>query len=100
MFESLSTTSLSVCRALVLHICPQLAAAISTPTTDETIHLPAEAMQLANSLLRGRGGDIEPEYISTVTASVLDALHRTDDMDAIQVGLQTFANMLRRETDE
>lgn len=57
-------------------------------------------MQLANSLLRGRGGDIEPEYISTVTASVLDALHRTDDMDAIQVGLQTFANVLRRETDE
>lgn len=85
MYESLSTTSPQVCRALVLHICPKLAEAIATPTTDETVHLPAEAMQLANALLRGRGGDIEPELVASVTASILDVLDRTDDMDSIQV---------------
>ena len=85
MIESLSTTSPQVCRALVLHLCPKLAEAIATPTTDETVHIPAEAIQLANALLRGRGSDIEPELVGSVTAAVLDVLDRTDDMDSIQV---------------
>jgi len=85
MVESLSTTSSQICRALVLHLCPKLAEAIATPTTDETVHVPAEAIQLANALLRGRGGDIEPELVGSVTASVLNVLDKTDDMDAIQV---------------
>lgn len=85
MVESLSTTSPQVCRALVLHLCPKLAEAIATPTTDETVHIPAEAIQLGNALLRGRGSDIEPELVGSVTSAVLDVLDRTDDMDAIQV---------------
>lgn len=66
-------------------IAPRLAAVIDTPTTSETIHLPGEAIQLANSMIRTRGGPIENEYVSTVSVAVMKCLVRTDDMDVIQV---------------
>jgi hypothetical protein len=72
--------------ALTHTIAPRLAAVIDTPPTSETIHLPGEAVQLANSMIRTRGGPIEDEFVSTVSVAVMKCLVRTDDMDVIQVG--------------
>jgi hypothetical protein len=72
--------------ALTHTIAPRLAAVIDTPPTSETIHLPGEAVQLANSMTRTRGGPIEDEFVSTVSVAVMKCLVRTDDMDVIQVG--------------
>ena len=62
-----------------------LAQAISMPVGDSTVHLPGEAVQLANSLLRGRNGPIERELVATVSVAVMVCLGETDDMDVIQV---------------
>jgi hypothetical protein len=71
--------------ALVHALAPKLEAAITTPVTDETIHIPGEAVQLANSLLRSRAGPIEAELVGTVSGGVVRLLKGTDDMDVIQV---------------
>ena len=87
LYESIAgLPSPEVVRHLVLHVSPRLAAAISTPTTEETLHLPGEALQLANALIRNRGGSFEPELVATITSAVLLLLQSTDDMDVIQVG--------------
>ncbi|KAK1923454.1 armadillo-type protein [Papiliotrema laurentii] len=97
LFESLTTFSPEACRALVLHIAPKLAAAISTPTTDETVHLPGEAIQLANALIRARGEGIEAELVATVTAAILDILQTSDDMDVIQHGVVHLTFLVRKD---
>nr|XP_019009559.1 uncharacterized protein I206_06208 [Kwoniella pini CBS 10737]OCF48340.1 hypothetical protein I206_06208 [Kwoniella pini CBS 10737] len=85
-FESLaSLPDPTVAPALVRLIGPKLAEAISTPVDDDTVHIPGEAVQLANSLIRTRGGPLEPELIGSVTVAVMGVLRTTDDMDVIQV---------------
>lgn len=74
-----------VLTALVHTLAPKLAAAISTPVTDETVHIPGEAVQLANSMIRMRGGPLETELVATITMAVMGILRTTDDMDVIQV---------------
>lgn len=64
---------------------PRLAATIAHPVTSANEHLPAEAVQLANSLIRTRGGPIEGELISTVSAAVMECLAKTEDMHVVQV---------------
>ncbi|EAL18781.1 hypothetical protein CNBI0420 [Cryptococcus deneoformans B-3501A] len=73
-----------VLSALVHTLAPKLAAAISTPVTDEIVHIPGEAVQLANSMIRMRGGPLETELVATVTRAVMEILRTTDDMDVIQ----------------
>jgi hypothetical protein len=62
-----------------------LTAAITTPTTDETVHIPGEAVQLANALLRSRGGPLEEELVASVGKGVMRLLRATDDTEVIQV---------------
>ena len=79
LFEALTTFSPECCTALVLHIAPQLAEAISTPTTDETVHLPAEAIQLANALVRS------PDYRrhGCHTGEVVDTSCKADSQHGV-----------------
>ncbi|KIR36656.1 hypothetical protein I352_01614 [Cryptococcus deuterogattii MMRL2647] len=71
--------------ALVHTLAPKLAAAISTPVTDDTVHIPGEALQLANSMIRMRGGPLEVELVAIITRAVMETLRTTDDMDVIQL---------------
>lgn len=92
-FESLTLfPDPGVLIALVHTLAPKLAAAISTPVTDDTVHIPGEALQLANSMIRMRGGPLEVELVATITRAVMETLRTTDDMDVIQV-----SSGLRRE---
>jgi hypothetical protein len=86
LFESLSTLAPPLVESLVSAVSPTIAQAIAEPVTDETLHIPGEGIQLANSLIRARGGPIEPEYIASITVAVLRCLTTSDDMDVIQVG--------------
>jgi hypothetical protein len=76
-----------VVHSLVIALAPRLAATIVSPVTSANEHLPAEAVQLANSLIRTRGGPIEGELVSTITAAVMDCLAKTDDMHVVQVSV-------------
>lgn len=71
--------------ALAIHLSPKIAAAITATPDSESLHIPGEAVQLANSMLRTRGGPIETQLVDTVTAGVMRVLRATDDMDVIQV---------------
>ena len=71
---------------LVRTIAPKLAQAISEPVTDDTIHIPGEAVQLANALIRYQSGPLDQEMVNGVSVAVLNCLTVTDDMDLIQVG--------------
>ncbi|GFZ49805.1 hypothetical protein JCM24511_07208 [Saitozyma sp. JCM 24511] len=72
--------------SLVHALAPKLTAAITTPTTDETVHIPGEAVQLANALLRSRGGPLEEELVASVGKGVMRLLRATDDTEVIQSG--------------
>ena len=98
--ESISTQSASVVHALVNNLSPRLASLISQPTTNETVHLPGEAIQLANSLLRARGGPIEAELVATVSAAILQLLLSTDDMDVIQNGVVHLTYVVRKDCEK
>lgn len=80
-----SSSTTPVVHTLVVTLCPRLAATIAAPVSSENEHLPAEAVQLANSLIRTRGGPLEVELISTVTAAVMHSLQQTEDMHVVQV---------------
>ncbi|OCF78060.1 hypothetical protein I204_02066 [Kwoniella mangroviensis CBS 8886] len=100
-FESLaSLPDPSVAPALVRLIGPKLAEAISTPVDDDTVHIPGEAVQLANSLIRTRGGPLEPELIGSVTVAVMGVLRTTDDMDVIQHGMIHLTLVVRKDCDK
>ncbi|ORY34633.1 armadillo-type protein [Naematelia encephala] len=94
LFESLSSLPQPVITSLINHLSPKIALAISTPVTDETVHLPSEAIQLANSLLLGRSGPLEASLIGDVTTAVLGVLVGTDDMDTIQHGMIHLTHIL------
>ena len=86
LFEAIAVLpNPAVVQSVVAHVAPMLKTAIGTPVVDDTIHLPGEAVQLANSLLRGRAGPIEDEMVVVVTTAVIAVLRTTDDMDVIQV---------------
>ncbi|OWZ73050.1 hypothetical protein AYX14_01478 [Cryptococcus neoformans] len=86
-----------VLTALVHTLAPKLAAAISTPVTDETVHIPGEAVQLANSMIRMRGGPLETELVATITMAVMEILRTTDDMDVIQHGMIHLTLVVRKD---
>ncbi|WWC92624.1 uncharacterized protein L201_007583 [Kwoniella dendrophila CBS 6074] len=100
-FESLaSLPNPSVAPALVRLIGPKLAEVISTPVDDDTVHIPGEAVQLANSLIRTRGGPLEPGLIGSVTVAVMNILRSTDDMDVIQHGMIHLTLVVRKDCDK
>lgn len=74
-----------IASALAIHLSPKIAAAITASPDAGSLHIPGEAVQLANSMLRTRGGPIEAELVNSVTAGVMRVLRATDDMDVIQV---------------
>ena len=90
-FEAIIDISPPIAEAIVKTLCPRLATLMIQPVTDETIHLPSEAVQLSNSLIRSRGGPLEKELIATATAAIMTLLVTTDDMDAIQVSRRNDA---------
>ncbi|ODN87698.1 hypothetical protein L198_06924 [Cryptococcus wingfieldii CBS 7118] len=90
----------SVVSILITALSPKLAATISSPVTDETVHIPGEAVQLANSLLRVRGGPLEGELVATVTRSVVEVLRVTDDMDVIQHGMIHLTLVVRKDCEK
>lgn len=86
VFESIvQNPSPAVVTSLVNYMCPKLAAVISTPKSDETAHMPYEAISLCNSLIKSRSGPIEVGIVATVTKAILGLLQRTDDVEEIQV---------------
>lgn len=86
VFETIATLpNLAIVHSLVCVVAPMLAVDLAAPITDDTIHLPGEAIQLANSLIRGRAGPIEQKLVDTLTSAVIRFLRNTDDMDDIQV---------------
>jgi hypothetical protein len=89
-----------VVAALVAYFAPKLANIIVTPTTEDTIHLPAEAVQLVNALIKPRAGPLEAEYIATATVAVMECLQRTDDMDIIQHGMIHLTLVVRKDCDK
>ncbi|WWC66093.1 uncharacterized protein I303_108715 [Kwoniella dejecticola CBS 10117] len=90
----------AVAPALVRLIAPRLSEAISTPVDDDTVHVPGEAVQLANSLIRTRPGPLEAELIGTVTAAIMGILRITDDMDVIQHGMIHLTLVVRKDCDK
>jgi hypothetical protein len=84
-----STSPPAVVRSLVTGLCPRLAAIITSKTVVEGVVIAGEAVQLVNSLIRTRGGPLEPELIATATSAIIGALMTTDDMDVVQVSLLT-----------
>lgn len=94
LFESLSSRPALV-GAIVHRLSPRLAALIRTPPDEDDIHVPGEAVQLANSLIRSRAGPIEPELVSAVTAAVMSVLAGTDDMDVIQASFPSTVHRSR-----
>ncbi|WVO14952.1 hypothetical protein L204_102593 [Cryptococcus depauperatus] len=89
-----------VLTAIIHTLCPKLAAAISTPVTDETVHIPGEAIQLANSLIRMRNGPLECQLVTTITRAVMEILKTTDDMDVIQYGMIHLTLFVRKDCDK
>ena len=86
LFEAIAIIpDAAVVGSLVGHICPMIASSIASPVTEGTMHVPSEAIQLANSLLRGRGGPIEEQLVSSVTAAVMVCLEKTEDLEIVQV---------------
>ncbi|KAI9638767.1 armadillo-type protein [Dioszegia hungarica] len=84
LFEALASRPLLV-GTIVTRLSPRLAALIGTRPDEDCIHVPGEAVQLANSLIRSRGGPVEVDLINGVTGAVVGVLAGTDDMDVIQV---------------
>ena len=83
-FVSVASETSPLVTALVERLSQPLATAISTPVTDDTLHLPAEGIQLANSLAQGRGGPLEDVYLRVITSAVIQCLRTTEDMDVVQ----------------
>lgn len=101
LVEAVSNSpSPAVVSSLVLFFAPKLAAVITSPVDDETVHLPAEAVQLANALIKSRGGPLEAELIGTVTVAVMQVLQTTDDMDVIQHGMIHLTLVVRKDCDK
>ncbi|BEJ11716.1 hypothetical protein CspHIS471_0201760 [Cutaneotrichosporon sp. HIS471] len=77
------------------------AAAVSTlPVDEDTLHIPGEAIQLANAIVKPRAGPLEPEYIGTVTVVVMKVLEQTDDMEAIQRGMLHLTYIVRKDCNK
>jgi hypothetical protein len=109
-FDTLASRPAIVSR-IVSILAPRLAAAISgtgpgatalagaAADEDEQVHVPGEAVQLANSLIRTRGGPIESELVENITAAVMGTLAKTDDMDVIQHGMIHLTLLIRKDAE-
>lgn len=95
-----ASSSPAVVSTLVSFFAPKLAELIITPITDETVYVPGEAVQLANALIKPRGGPLEAELIATVTAAVMTCLQQTDDMDVIQHGMIHLTLVVRKDCEK
>ena len=116
-FDTLASRPAVVGR-IVSILAPRLAAAISgarppagapahgqgqaredDENDDDQVHVPGEAVQLANSLIRSRGGPIEQELVQHITAAVMGTLAQTDDMDVIQHGMIHLTLLIRKDAE-
>lgn len=103
-FDTLASRPAIVSR-IVSILAPRLSAAISGTNVpegsdeDDMVHVPGEAVQLANSLIRTRGGPIEQELVQSITAAVMATLARTDDMDVIQHGMIHLTLLIRKDAE-
>ncbi|WOO82150.1 Importin-9 [Vanrija pseudolonga] len=95
-----ASSSPAVVSTLVSFFAPKLAELIITPVTDETVYVPGEAVQLANALIKPRGGPLEAELIATVTVAVMTCLQQTDDMDVIQHGMIHLTLVVRKDCEK
>ncbi|EIW71451.1 hypothetical protein TREMEDRAFT_42834 [Tremella mesenterica DSM 1558] len=84
LLDVLVDTSPPITRIVVMTLGPNLSKAILT-VDDKSNHLPCEAIQLANRLVRTRDGPLESELIDTVTWAIMNFLRVSEDSDAIQV---------------
>lgn len=101
LVETLATSSNpATVAALVHYIAPRAAALISAPVTEDTVHLPGEAIQLANALLKTRGGPLEEELIATATVAIMKCLQQTDDADVVQYGMIHLTLVVRKDCDK
>ncbi|RXK36603.1 hypothetical protein M231_06144 [Tremella mesenterica] len=90
LLDVLVDTSPPITRIVVMTLGPNLSKAILT-VDDKSNHLPCEAIQLANRLVRTRDGPLESELIDTVTWAIMNFLRVSEDSDAIQT-VQDFLN--------
>lgn len=87
----------AVVRALVDALSPALAQAIAEPPTEETLHVPSEAIQLANALLRPLRAPLPPPLVDQVGEALLATLGRTDDMEVVQQGMIYLTLLVRKD---
>ncbi|ORX37597.1 armadillo-type protein [Kockovaella imperatae] len=97
LYEDLA--SLPVISKIVASLGPQLGAVITQPETEDTLHLPIEGIQLASAFL-ARNGPIEPEYVSSMTAAILERLKTTDDNDIVQHGVIHLTLVIRKDCEK
>ncbi|CAK9782992.1 ARM repeat-containing protein [Cutaneotrichosporon oleaginosum] len=95
-----SSPNPSAISTLVNFLSPRLAELITQPVDEDTLHVPGEAIQLANAIVRPRGGPLEAEYIGTVTVAVMKVLEQTDDMEVIQRGMLHLTYIVRKDCDK
>lgn len=101
LVESIATSpSAQAVSTLVNFLSPRLATLITQPVDEDTLHIPGEAIQLANAIVKPRGGPLEPEYIGTVTVAVMKVLEQTDDMEVIQRGMLHLTYIVRKDCDK
>lgn len=89
----------SVVDTTTAFFAPRIAELILTPTTEDTVYVPGEAVQLANALIKPRPGPLGSDFISSVTASIITLLRGTDDMDVIQHGMIHLTLVVRKDCD-
>lgn len=101
LVETLAASSNpAVVAALVHYIAPRTAALIEAPVTEETIHLPGEAIELSNALVKSRAGPLEAELIATASVAIMRCLQQTDDADVVQYGMIHLTQVVRKDCDK
>jgi hypothetical protein len=82
-----SDASPDIIDALVNILCPRLAVTIDQNMEVQGVPIAGEAIQLVNSLIRTRKGPLELTMVVVATASIMNCLQTTEDMDVVQVCL-------------
>lgn len=101
LVESIATSpNTQAVSTLVRYLSPRLATLITQPVDEDTLHIPGEAIQLANAVVKPRAGPLELEYIATVTVAVMTCLQHTDDMEVIQRGMLHLTYIVRKDCDK
>lgn len=97
--DALVSGPVAIANATTAFFAPRLAELIRTPVTEETVYVPGEAVQLANALIKPRPGPLGGDFVASVTASVIQLLQGTDDMDVIQHGMIHLTLVVRKDCE-